>query len=70
VPAFSADIEDIRRPGELLPDCSRQIEEVSAVNDVWDKWVGGANARRGRPGETKLAAPDDRVEIIATAALL
>jgi len=45
------------------------MDDFGAMNDVWDRWVGGANAPARATGEVKLATPDYRVEIIVTAAL-
>ena len=39
------------------------------MNAVWDAWIGGANAPARATGESKLASPDYKVEIIVTAAL-
>ena len=45
------------------------MDDFGAMNEVWDQWVGGANAPARATGEVKLATPDYRVEIIVTAAL-
>lgn len=45
------------------------MADFGAMNEVWDGWVGGANAPARATGEVKLATPDYRVEIIVTAAL-
>ena len=45
------------------------MSDFGAMNEVWDQWVGGANAPARATGEVKLATPDYRVEIIITAAL-
>ena len=45
------------------------MEDFSAMNAVWDQWIGGANAPARATGEVKLATPNYRVEIIVTAAL-
>ena len=45
------------------------MSDFGAMNDVWDQWVGGADAPTRATGEVKLATPDYRVEIIVTAAL-
>jgi enamine deaminase RidA (YjgF/YER057c/UK114 family) len=45
------------------------IGDFSDMNAVWDAWVPEGAAPARATGEAKLAAPDYRVEIIATAAL-
>lgn len=45
------------------------MSDFGAMNEIWDQWVGGANAPARATGEVKLATPDYRVEIIITAAL-
>lgn len=45
------------------------MSDFGAMNSVWEKWVGGANAPARATGEVRLATPDYKVEIIVTAAL-
>jgi enamine deaminase RidA (YjgF/YER057c/UK114 family) len=45
------------------------MADFGAMNVVWEKWVGGANAPARATGEVRLATPDYKVEIIVTAAL-
>ena len=45
------------------------MSDFGAMNEIWDQWLGGANAPARATGEVKLATPDYRVEIIITAAL-
>ena len=47
-----------------LPD----IGTFDAMNAVWDAWVDPANPPARACGESRLATPDYRVEIIAVAA--
>lgn len=43
--------------------------DFSAMNAVWEEWLGGANAPTRATGEVRLATPDYKVEVIVTAAL-
>ncbi|MFX9532710.1 Rid family hydrolase [Acinetobacter baumannii] len=45
------------------------MADFDAMNMVWEEWIGGGNAPTRATGEVKLASPDYKVEIIATAAL-
>jgi enamine deaminase RidA (YjgF/YER057c/UK114 family) len=45
------------------------IADYDGMNAVWDAWIGGENAPARATGESKLASPDYKVEIIVTAAL-
>jgi len=45
------------------------IADFAVMNEVWEEWIGGANAPARATGEVKLATPDYKVEIIVTAAL-
>ena len=45
------------------------MADFDAMNEVWDKWIGGTNAPTRATGEVRLARPDYKVEIIVTAAL-
>lgn len=44
------------------------IADFAAMNGVWDAWVDPANPPARATGESRLAAPEYRVEIIVTAA--
>lgn len=44
------------------------IADFAAMNAVWDAWIAGVAAPARATGESKLASPDYRVEIIAVAA--
>ena len=44
------------------------IADYDGMNAVWDAWIGGENAPARATGESKLASPDYKVEIIITAA--
>ena len=44
------------------------IADFAEMNSVWDDWVDPANPPARATGESRLAAPEDRVEIIVTAA--
>ncbi len=44
------------------------MADYDAMNAVWDAWIGGQNAPARATGESKLASPDYRVEIIVVAA--
>ena len=44
------------------------IADVAAMNSVWDNWVDPANPPARATGESRLAAPEYRVEIIVVAA--
>lgn len=45
------------------------ISDFNDMNKVWDAWVPQGNAPTRATGESRLAAPGYRVEIIATAAI-
>jgi enamine deaminase RidA (YjgF/YER057c/UK114 family) len=45
------------------------ITDFAEMNRVWDAWVAKGNAPARATGESKLAAPGYRVEIVAIAAL-
>jgi len=45
------------------------IAEFDQMNAVWDAWVAPGHAPARATGESKLAGPEYRVEIIVTAAL-
>ena len=44
------------------------IADFEAMNSVWDAWVDRENPPARATGESRLAAPDYRVEIIVVAA--
>ena len=44
------------------------IADFAEMNAVWDKWVDPANPPARATGESKLAAPEYKVEIIVVAA--
>lgn len=44
------------------------ITDFEAMNSVWDKWIDPANPPARATGESRLAAPEYRVEIIVVAA--
>ena len=44
------------------------IADFAAMNSVWDNWVDPANPPARATGESRLAAPEYRVEIIVVAA--
>jgi enamine deaminase RidA (YjgF/YER057c/UK114 family) len=44
------------------------MADFGAMNAVWDAWIAGVAAPARATGEARLASPDYRVEIIATAA--
>ena len=44
------------------------IADFEAMNSVWDAWVDRDNPPARATGESRLAAPDYRVEIIVVAA--
>ena len=45
------------------------MDDFAEMNAVWDAWVDPANPPARACGESRLAAPDYKVEIIVTAAL-
>lgn len=45
------------------------MADFAEMNAVWDAWVPQGNCPTRATGEAKLATPDYKVEIIATAAL-
>jgi enamine deaminase RidA (YjgF/YER057c/UK114 family) len=44
------------------------MADFAEMNAVWDEWVGGKDAPARATGESKLATPDYKVEIIVVAA--
>jgi enamine deaminase RidA (YjgF/YER057c/UK114 family) len=44
------------------------IDDFAEMNSVWDGWVDPANPPARATGESRLAAPEYKVEIIVTAA--
>ncbi|WP_414902140.1 RidA family protein [Sphingomonas flavalba] len=44
------------------------MADFAEMNAVWDTWVGGKDAPARATGESKLATPDYKVEIIVIAA--
>ena len=44
------------------------IADFAAMNSVWDGWIDPANPPARATGESRLAAPEFKVEIIVTAA--
>ena len=44
------------------------IADFAEMNSVWDDWVDPANPPARATGESRLAAPEYRVEIMVTAA--
>ena len=44
------------------------IADFAEMNSVWDDWVDPANPPARATGESRLAAPEYRVEIIVTGA--
>ena len=45
------------------------MADFAAMNEVWDAWVPQGHAPARATGESKLATPDYKVEIIVTAVL-
>ncbi|MBB3934714.1 RidA family protein [Aureimonas phyllosphaerae] len=45
------------------------MKDFAAMNAVWDAWVDPANPPARATGESALAAPEYRVEIIVVAAI-
>ncbi len=45
-----------------------EMGDFAEMNSVWDAWVDSANAPARATGESKLAAPGYKVEIIVVAA--
>lgn len=43
------------------------MSDFAAMNEVWDAWVPQGHAPARATGESKLATPDYKVEIIVTA---
>ncbi len=43
------------------------MADFAAMNEVWEAWIGGANAPTRATGEVRLATPEYKVEIIVTA---
>jgi enamine deaminase RidA (YjgF/YER057c/UK114 family) len=44
------------------------MADFAEMNSVWDAWVAGINPPARATGESRLATPDHKVEIIITAA--
>ena len=44
------------------------IADFAAMNSVWDGWIDPANPPARATGESRLAAPEYKVEIFVTAA--
>jgi enamine deaminase RidA (YjgF/YER057c/UK114 family) len=44
------------------------MADFAEMNAVWDRWIDGKDPPARATGETKLATPDYRVEIIVVAA--
>lgn len=44
------------------------MADFAEMNVVWDAWIGGQDAPARATGESKLAAPEYKVEIIVVAA--
>lgn len=42
--------------------------DYDGMNAVWDAWIGGGNAPARATGESRLASPAYKIEIIAVAA--
>ncbi|UTV30727.1 RidA family protein [Photobacterium atrarenae] len=45
------------------------MDDFSAMNDVWDNWFEPGSAPARACGEAKLASPELKFEVIVTAAL-
>lgn len=45
------------------------MNDFAGMNEAWEAWVDPANTPARATGESKLASPDYKVEIIITAAL-
>jgi enamine deaminase RidA (YjgF/YER057c/UK114 family) len=45
------------------------MKDFAEMNAVWDAWVAGHGAPARATGESRLATPDYKVEIIITAAV-
>ena len=45
------------------------IADFATMNAVWDEWVAPGHAPARATGESKLAAPEYKVEVIVTAAV-
>lgn len=45
------------------------IADFEAMNEVWDAWIADAPAPARATGESRLASPDYKVEIIVVAAV-
>ena len=43
----------------------RYMKDFSEMNEVWDLWIGDGNAPARACGESKLATPEYKVEVIA-----
>ena len=44
------------------------MKDFEKMNEVWDSWVGKGNAPARACGESKLAIPEFKVEVIVVAA--
>ena len=56
----------VSAPKQSVEDAS--IADFEAMNSVWDAWVDTANPPARATGESRLASPDYKVEIIVIAA--
>jgi enamine deaminase RidA (YjgF/YER057c/UK114 family) len=45
------------------------ITDMAAMNEVWDTWVAEGNAPPRATVEARLANPDWKIEVVATAAV-
>ena len=45
-----------------------KMDDFEKMNEVWDSWVENGNAPARACGESKLANPDFKVEVIVVAA--
>ena len=44
------------------------MKDFEKMNEVWDPWIGDGNAPARACGESKLATPEYKVEVIVIAA--
>ena len=45
------------------------MKDFEKMNEVWDAWVGDGNSPARACGESRLATPDYKVEVIVVAAI-
>jgi len=45
------------------------MNDFAKMNEVWDSWIGSGNAPARACGESKLATPEFKVEVIVVAAI-